>query len=99
MPLRELKMSTRAAVLVALLSGTACFGAIDSPPGASGAEGQEPPRPDPETRPPDPATPTTEPGAPGRSFQPGPVALRRLTRTQYEHAIQDLLGPAITLPA
>ncbi len=50
--------------------------------------------------PPDPArSPATAPGGPGGSFRPGPAALRRLTRTQYEHAIQDLLGPGITLPA
>jgi hypothetical protein len=93
-------MLAGAAVLIALLSQTACVGAVDPSRDVSGSEGQRPPRPDPETGPPDPARPpTTGPGEPGASFRPGPAALRRLTRRQYEHAIQDLLGPAITLPA
>ena len=92
-------MWARAAVLVALLPGTACVGAVGSPAGGSGADGQGPPPRDPERDPPAPTRPpVTEPGAPGGSFQPGPAALRRLTRSQYQHAIQDLLGPAITLP-
>jgi hypothetical protein len=92
------------ALLVALLPTAACVGDIDAP-GTSETEGQSPPasgRPDPapgggETEPT--APPGAGPAPPSQRFEPGPAVLRRLTRVQYQHALEDLLGPGITVPA
>ena len=93
------------------LLGVGCVGAIDGP-GKSRPEGGNPPapgRPDPGTGAPGTGTdppnmpPPGQPGAGGPPatgvpFSPGPAVIRRLTRTQYQHAIEDLLGPGLTVP-
>ena len=42
---------------------------------------------------------TPRPGVYDPDVLPGPGSLPRLTRSQYRHAITDLLGPAIVVPA
>ena len=42
--------------------------------------------------------PPTEDGSAFESFEPGPVALRRLTRVQYARVVRDLFGPDVVVP-
>jgi hypothetical protein len=109
MQLISTKIRVGATSLLMALLGAACMGAaVDgSPPAPEIPVPGGSALPPGSTGQPDPAVPgqpptATEPGAAPAgtpAFRPGPAALRRLTRVQYQHAIEDLVGPGITLPA
>ncbi len=84
--------NTSLLTLVVLSAG--CIGEIagddTSPPLPPDIAGIERPAPD---------DPATDPAAPLEPFRGGaPVALRRLTTSQYRNTIRDLLGPNFTIP-
>jgi hypothetical protein len=108
MQLISTKIRVGATSLLMALLGAACMGAaVDgSPPAPEIPVPGGSALPPGSTGQPDPAVPgqppaATEPGAAPAgtpAFRPGPAALRRLTRVQYQHAIEDLLGRGLTLP-
>ena len=99
------RTTTWLAVALAGLGGLAsCTGSI-GPDASHQSGGSGEPNPSPGSKPPTqgevPATPDTSPAAPGapdrtsdvcKAIKPGPSLLRRLTRTEFDNTVRDLLG-------
>src|SRR4051812_29943237 len=83
---------SRLAATLALLCS--CTGSIDGskPPGTGPNPGTGPGPTPPGSLPPLGTNPTVPPGSAACKVNPGPSPLRRLTRSEYDNTVRDLLG-------